>query len=134
MRKEIQRIDEGVDNLVADLPSLTDACQNFQGNGANILKSYKRNRQTLQHHIQLLELLEIPQLMDTCVRNEWYDQALDLVLFAATLERRHPENTSHRKLEPGEPRREGYKIVKDIVAAVRATAGMMSTSRRQASR
>jgi hypothetical protein len=125
VRKEIRHIDDGIDNLVADLPVVTDACNMFQQNGANILKSYKRNRQTLQHHIQLLELLEIPQLMDTCVRNEWYDQALDLVLFAATLERRHPENHSQRTPDPGEPAREGYKIVKDIVAAVRTTAAMM---------
>jgi hypothetical protein len=125
VRKEIRNIDDGIDNLVGDLPTVTDACTAFQTNGANILKSYKRNRQTLQHHIQLLELLEIPQLMDTCVRNEWYDQALDLVLFAATLERRHPENHSHRTPEPGEPAREGYRIVKDIVLAVRTTAAMM---------
>ena len=37
----------------------------------------------------MLELLEVPQLMDTCVRNELYDEALSLLGFSSTLERRH---------------------------------------------
>ncbi len=39
----------------------------------------------------LLELLEAPQLMDTCVRNGIYDEALDLQAFIGRLGMLHPE-------------------------------------------
>ena len=38
---------------------------------------------------QLVELLEVPQLMDACIRNGLYEPAVDIVAFANTLERRH---------------------------------------------
>ena len=39
----------------------------------------------------LMELLEVPQLMDTCVRNGVYDEALDLQAFVSRVGLLHPD-------------------------------------------
>lgn len=39
--------------------------------------------------LQLVELLEVPQLMDACVRSDLLEEALSIATFASTLERRH---------------------------------------------
>ncbi len=38
-----------------------------------------------------MELLEVPQLMDTCVRNGVYDEALDLQAFVSRVGLLHPD-------------------------------------------
>ncbi len=42
---------------------------------------------------QLLDLLEIPHLLDTCVRNGLFEEALDLSDYVSTLVRRHSLGT-----------------------------------------
>ncbi|XAR57612.1 hypothetical protein NMG60_11025810 [Bertholletia excelsa] len=49
------------------------------------------NQTMLANHSTLLDLLEIPQLMDTCVRNGNYDEALDLEAFVYKLSTMHPK-------------------------------------------
>ena len=47
------------------------------------------NNQILQKHSQLLEILEVPQLIDTCVKNGHFDEALELANYIRRLEKKH---------------------------------------------
>lgn len=76
-------------DLESNLHDLTQQCLTFKEKVGQFVGSHKRNRKTLQHHMQLVELLEVPQLVDACARNGLYDEALELAHFVNGLERRH---------------------------------------------
>ena len=56
---------------------------------AVLSERHRVRRRTLLQHSSLLELLELPSLMDACVRSNLYDEALSIAAFSNTLERRH---------------------------------------------
>jgi len=58
---------------------------------AALSEKHRVRRRTLLQHSSLLELLELPSLMDACVRSNLYEEALSIAGFANTLERRHAE-------------------------------------------
>jgi conserved oligomeric Golgi complex subunit 8 len=58
---------------------------------AALSERHRVRRRTLLQHSSLLELLELPSLMDACVRSNMYEEALSIAAFANTLERRHTE-------------------------------------------
>lgn len=73
--------------MLLRLPQLSGSCKDFVGQGQKITAKSQINKLALQHHTQLLELLEIPQLMDTCVRNGFYEEALQLDAFVQKLKK-----------------------------------------------
>ncbi|KAI8472488.1 MAG: Dor1-like family-domain-containing protein [Monoraphidium minutum] len=77
--------------LQEDAPKLGSTCEAFSKDAADVLAQRAANKQLLAQQATLLELLEAPQLMDTCVRNGIYDEALDLAAFINRLGLLHPE-------------------------------------------
>ncbi|RVW52423.1 Conserved oligomeric Golgi complex subunit 8 [Vitis vinifera] len=76
---------------INEIPKLTSGCTEFIESAEQILEERKMNQTLLANHSTLLDLLEIPQLMDTCVRNGNYDEALDLEAFVCKLSTMHPK-------------------------------------------
>ncbi|KAK3011038.1 hypothetical protein RJ639_012659, partial [Escallonia herrerae] len=92
IREEVSSIDKHLESLIGEIPKLTSGCTDFIESAEQILEKRKMNQTLLANHSTLLDLLEIPQLMDTCVRNGNYDEALDLEAFVCKL------STMHSKL------------------------------------
>eukprot|EP01084_Bolivina_argentea_P094690 170249_1 len=83
------KIREGLENLHLELGNLKQILKDAEGEVMSIQKRYTTNRQTLQHHAQLADLLDVPYLMDACVRNGLYDESLKLAEFIKALEQRY---------------------------------------------
>ena len=59
---------------------------------SHLSENHRLRRRTLLQHSSLLELLELPSLMDACVRSNLYQEALSIASFANALERRQGSN------------------------------------------
>ena len=85
MEDELYLIDAEASKLLQGLPSFVDCCTEFRRQADAIEKEKKLEKMLLDRSTELAELLEIPQLMDTCVRNQMYDEALSMRTFVHSL-------------------------------------------------
>ena len=98
-----------------ELHGLTQQCNAFRDRVSQFVNSHKRNRKTLQYHMQLVELLEVPQLVDACTRNGFHEEALELANFVNGLERKHLLASEVRS---SDGRKGGPNVVQSIVHEV----------------
>ena len=76
------------ENVASLLPPLREKCSSFESEAADLSERRKRVSVVLAKHTRLLEILELPQLVETCVRNGHYEEALELRQFAAKIDRK----------------------------------------------
>lgn len=75
--------------LIESIPALEEECRDF-GRGTASIQSARRKAVLLQdHENKLIDVLEIPQLMETCVRNGYYQEALELSTHVADLRQKY---------------------------------------------
>ncbi|XP_003739039.1 conserved oligomeric Golgi complex subunit 8 [Galendromus occidentalis] len=86
---KFQSVAQRLDSLKRKLPECSTSCDEFSSKCAQITNHWKLTSQTLTKHKKLVEILEIPQLMESCVKNGNYDEALELASYVKRLERRH---------------------------------------------
>ncbi|XP_033012975.1 conserved oligomeric Golgi complex subunit 8 [Lacerta agilis] len=110
-RRGFGGIEQGLDRLLGRLPPFAEACRNFMHEAEQIAQNRRMNSLTLNLHTEILEVLEIPQLMDTCVRNSYYEEALELVSYVRRLEKKHAT----------------IPVIQGIVAEVRQSTQLMLT-------
>ena len=86
--KDFGVIENRLQSLLDKLPVLSEHGQNFVKEASSISAVRSSNSRTLKRHTELLEILEIPQLMDTCVRNQYYEDALELMFYVKRLDKK----------------------------------------------
>ncbi|XP_047436962.1 conserved oligomeric Golgi complex subunit 8 [Mugil cephalus] len=87
--RDFGRVESSVSRLLDKLPGFGEKCRGFMKEAEDIGASRRMNSLTLNRHTEILEILEIPQLMDTCVRNGYYEEALELAAYVKRLEKKH---------------------------------------------
>ncbi|CAF1616542.1 unnamed protein product [Rotaria magnacalcarata] len=91
---DFSTIEERLSVILKQLDDFSSCCQKFVRETEQTNHLRKQNMFTLQKYPQLLEILEIPQLMDTCVRNDYFDEALEIVTYCKRLERKFAPPTT----------------------------------------
>eukprot|EP00003_Mantamonas_plastica_P004731 TRINITY_DN1376_c0_g2_i1.p1 TRINITY_DN1376_c0_g2~~TRINITY_DN1376_c0_g2_i1.p1 ORF type:complete len:671 (+),score=199.71 TRINITY_DN1376_c0_g2_i1:116-2014(+) len=86
---EVHKVDKSLNSLIETLPTLEQNCERFVEAAETIATRRRTTKLTLHYHQQLMEILEIPLLMDAFVKNECYDEALELEAFVVKLKRLH---------------------------------------------
>lgn len=87
--KDFVAVEDHVSRLLECIPGFTSACKQFSNDSQEINAKRRLNSLALSKHTQLLEVLEVPQVMETCVRNSYYEEALELKAHVRRLGRKH---------------------------------------------
>lgn len=86
---EFKETEHQLDQLTEKLPNLTETCEKFIKTSSEIAASRRLNSLTLRRNAQLLEILELPQLMDTCIFQGKYEEALELAAHVQRMGTKH---------------------------------------------
>ncbi|CAL8073167.1 unnamed protein product [Calicophoron daubneyi] len=83
--EEVSGIVLASDELVSKIPKFNNCAQEFLSKARSINESLKMNAKALDRNTQVLELLELPQLMDTSIQNGHFDDAIAILVYARKL-------------------------------------------------
>lgn len=87
--KDFVSVEEHVGRVLEKVPGLVAACKSFTQEAQEVNAKRKLNSLALSRHTNLLEVLEIPQVMETCVRNGYYEEALELSAHMRRVDKKH---------------------------------------------
>lgn len=85
LQRQLTEMSTSLDALSANLPKLQAAADTFRKDGNAINTRRDTIRHLYSNHAALLDILEVPSLMDTCIRSGNFDEALDLKAYANKL-------------------------------------------------
>lgn len=75
--------------FLQETPKLQTACQKFIETSAEIRERRRRNNLILSNNAEILQILEIPQFLNACIRSELYEEALLIPAFVKRLASKH---------------------------------------------
>jgi len=71
--------------LTVSIPALEDSASNWKERTDTVVKERNNSKNVLDQHEKIRDLLEVPLLIDTCVRNGYFAEALSLVAHAKSV-------------------------------------------------
>ncbi|XP_034192457.1 conserved oligomeric Golgi complex subunit 8 [Osmia lignaria lignaria] len=87
--KQFNETENRLNGLVQKIPKFVERCQSFCDTSKDINTHRRINSLTLTRNAELLEVLEMPQLMESCLRSNQYNEALELSQYARQLGTKH---------------------------------------------
>ncbi|KAI9487885.1 MAG: oligomeric Golgi complex subunit 8, partial [Benjaminiella poitrasii] len=108
VKETFDSLDGQLSNFLSTMPKLQEACESFRAQAKEIREEHEKINSVLEYQSVLTDLLEIPQLMTTCVRNGYYSEAMDLASHVRLLQVRYP-----------------LPIIKNIQQQVQASSDLM---------
>lgn len=78
-----------LDSLLDAVPVLEAQCQTFAASTKATQQNRSKAALVLEHHDRLQDLLEVPQLLETCIRSGYYHEALELGAHARQMEEKY---------------------------------------------
>jgi hypothetical protein len=88
---QFNSIESKLDQLLDDIPNFEQKCQSFGEETSGINNLRRLNSLTLTRNAQLLEILELPQLMNSFINDGLYEDALELAGYVRKLHTKHPD-------------------------------------------
>ncbi|KAI0095148.1 Dor1-like family-domain-containing protein [Irpex rosettiformis] len=86
-------LSSSLDSLLSALPALESSARAFAQETRDIQKERRQATLVLEQHDKLYDVLSLPMLLDSCVRNHNYNEALLLSNHASSLLQRFPANS-----------------------------------------
>eukprot|EP00913_Durusdinium_trenchii_P025786 g24200.t1 len=71
------------------LATIQETIAELQSQASGLSIRRQALRKVLAQHTSVFELLELPQLLDACVRNQMYEESLELLAFCNSLLQAH---------------------------------------------
>ncbi|XP_063990637.1 conserved oligomeric Golgi complex subunit 8 [Diachasmimorpha longicaudata] len=83
--------EDNLENLLEKIPQFMEKCQSFCDRSKDINTHKRLNALTLKKTTEMLEILEMPQLMETCLQSSHYNEALEISQYARQLGMKHSD-------------------------------------------
>ena len=92
VRSAFDDFDLSLQRLHDSVPQLEGECQNFSTKTHRVQRVRRQAALIQEHQSKILEIIEIPQIMETCVRTGHYQEAMELAGHARTLAAEFKQN------------------------------------------
>ncbi|GAB5585352.1 hypothetical protein Unana1_00252 [Umbelopsis nana] len=83
------KMETQLNNLSQSLPDFEQLCKEFTVEAKFLTEERQKTEKVLDNLDVLVDIFEIPQLMDTCIRNGYYSEAMDLTAHVSLLMMRY---------------------------------------------